>query len=420
MAARRKRQKGRVADPIIDQDTFAATPGTGVRARLGRNLMLKKMLSPSSLSSRLLFTLAPLASLAPEHQQEDSAPRVQFSELEAPVREDSPAAFFELHVDEGVHFLGRPIQLRLVFGIESELRDENLIQLFQQRLGVPVQVSAPWLGALDCTTSWPPSTTERDSNGTSFVLNGQIVWGRQTSSRSIEAKTYRIFEYETSFTPTCAPQLVLPEASIRFASATEFRADLFGRKAALDRTEQRASAKSLTIEVAPLPEAGRPVEFVDAIGSFTIDAELDQNRVEAGTPVELTLRISGTGNLESLTAPRLKRSAFHLLGVNPSFDADVLVLSYELVADEPGLHRLPETSLAYFDPTPPGSYRTVSTRALQVRVVPRKAELSPSLTIALYPPRAKPPADPLWPIALASAALLALLFITDPNRPDAR
>jgi len=378
------------------------------------------MLSPSALSAPLLFALAPLASAAPEKAQEEATPLEQLSELEVPALEDSGAAFFELHVDEGEHFLGQRIRLRLVFGIESSLQDENLIQLFQQRLGVPVQVSAPWLGALDCTTDWAAPTPESMSDGVSFVLNGQIAWGNQAGSRTIDTRPYRVFKYETSFTPTCAPRLVLPEASLRFASATEFRADLFGRNAAVDRTEQRASASSLTIEVAPLPEANRPVEFIDAIGTFTIDAQLDETRVEAGTPVMLTLLVRGTGNLESLTAPRLERSAFHQLGANRHFDGDTLELSYQLIADQPGTYRLPETSLAYFDPTPPGSYRTVSTGAFQVHVLPCEPEPAPLPAITLLPPRPKPPADPLWPIALAAAALLALLLLSQPDRASER
>ncbi len=60
----------------------------------------------------------------------------------------------------------------------------------------------------------------------------------------------------------------------------------------------------LEIESRPLPE-GAPDSFTNAVGSFTMDIGVSEKEVREGDPVNVDIEISGSGNLDSLDAPKL-------------------------------------------------------------------------------------------------------------------
>jgi len=58
--------------------------------------------------------------------------------------------------------------------------------------------------------------------------------------------------------------------------------------------------------VRPLPIAGRPASFVNAIGrGFSIEVDASRTVVSVGDPIELTLRLRGDGPLAGLSLPPL-------------------------------------------------------------------------------------------------------------------
>ncbi|HXV59869.1 MAG TPA: BatD family protein, partial [Vicinamibacteria bacterium] len=65
----------------------------------------------------------------------------------------------------------------------------------------------------------------------------------------------------------------------------------------------------VSIEVRPLPVAGRGREFEGAVGEYRFSAELNKEEVRAGDPVSLTFSIEGKGNLRVVKAPELPELA---------------------------------------------------------------------------------------------------------------
>ena len=58
----------------------------------------------------------------------------------------------------------------------------------------------------------------------------------------------------------------------------------------------RAEGQRQRLAVRPLPQAGRPAAFVNAIGGgFSIDVQASRTVVSVGDPVELTIRVRGDG-----------------------------------------------------------------------------------------------------------------------------
>ncbi len=78
--------------------------------------------------------------------------------------------------------------------------------------------------------------------------------------------------------------------------------DLLGRFRRINRVVQSGP---MTIDVMPLPEAGRPAFYDGAVGTFKLEAKAAPATVRVGEPVTLTVELTGEGNIDSasLTLP---------------------------------------------------------------------------------------------------------------------
>ena len=115
---------------------------------------------------------------------------------------------------------------------------------------------------------------------------------------------------------------------------------------------------SVTINVKPLPSAGRPANFSGLVGDFDLDVSLDKTETETGDPITYRIKYSGTGNIKSVKEP--------LLDFPPDFDVfDPKVdegvsksggtlsgrrsFDYLIVPRNPGEYKLPPINFTYFD-----------------------------------------------------------------------
>jgi hypothetical protein len=64
-------------------------------------------------------------------------------------------------------------------------------------------------------------------------------------------------------------------------------------------------SQTVTLKVLPLPEEGRPENFSGAVGEFTITASATPTTLTVGDPLAVDLVVSGSGNFDALTEPRL-------------------------------------------------------------------------------------------------------------------
>jgi hypothetical protein len=123
----------------------------------------------------------------------------------------------------------------------------------------------------------------------------------------------------------------------------------------------------VTLNVKPLPAAGRPETFGGAVGSFELSASLDRELTAVNDAVALKATVKGEGFLLAVSPPAFEAPAGIKL-----FDPEVrsssqgregkLVSSksweWILVPNAPGEIRLPPLEFHFFDPSL-GRYRTV-------------------------------------------------------------
>ncbi|MFC1683829.1 BatD family protein, partial [Candidatus Zixiibacteriota bacterium] len=161
--------------------------------------------------------------------------------------------------------------------------------------------------------------------------------------------------------------------------------DFFGRSKRVRVTNQ-----PVTITVQPLPAEGKPSGFTGTVGQYTIKASVDSHRIRAGEPLELTVRISGQGNLKTVPAPQLpsledfkifEPEAREKTSSGKDKISGSKTYKYVLIPKEEGQYDIEAMELVYFDPSS-SSYRTARTETIAIEVLPGEQQEYP-LTMGL-------------------------------------
>jgi hypothetical protein len=123
------------------------------------------------------------------------------------------------------------------------------------------------------------------------------------------------------------------------------------------RKDVKVETNGTTLEIKPLPTAGRPPNFSGAVGQFTVSSSIQPRRAKVGDPVTLRVEVRGLGNFDRMEEPTLAETkGWH--SYHPSEDITLLddvgvsavkTFSFPLTA-ETVTARSPEVVLSYFDP----------------------------------------------------------------------
>lgn len=297
----------------------------------------------------------------------------------------SGVAFLEIRAPRASFHAGEPIHVTLRFGFDEAFFTTNLVPLFRVPLEIPVQVAAPWIDDLPgATVRATPS--DAAPGAARFSLNETVAAARRVDDANVGGARQRVFELERTYFARGAGDLELPAARLRFAYGTRFGEHLLGDAAALDRAEGFVESAPRTLAILPLPEEGRPQSFTGAVGRFTLRTEVLPREIDEGGSVRLLLHVEGDGNFEAFDAPRLASTeSWRVLGTLEAESAEGRTLEYDLAPSSARATRVPQIAFAYFDTTPPASYRTLESEASSVVVRARQA--APEGGGAPAPPR---------------------------------
>ncbi|NUM88501.1 MAG: protein BatD, partial [Bdellovibrionales bacterium] len=130
------------------------------------------------------------------------------------------------------------------------------------------------------------------------------------------------------------------------------------------------SSAEETVEVLPLPEAGRPEGFSGAVGQFRANLSADKKQVPANSPVSFEFTVEGTGNFHAIEAPKLgfpqdfelyeSKASFQLgtpIGVARRLE-NRKVFSYLVLPRKEGSFTVPPVKFSWFD-VGTRSYKTI-------------------------------------------------------------
>ena len=194
---------------------------------------------------------------------------------------------------------------------------------------------------------------------------------------ALDGAQYTRFRFTVPVTPIRAGTMEVEPAQVVAGLQVGTGRDTFGFPVRRTRLF-KAVDEPRTLTVKPLPLAGRPPSFANAVGTaFSIQAQAARTVVQVGDPIELQVLIRGKGRLEGLSLPDL---------VNPQglpaehFTVADSPATGEIVNDGKGklfrvtvrltsaeAREIPRLGFSYFDPER-GTYETVYSEPIALSV----------------------------------------------------
>ncbi|MBT8325241.1 MAG: BatD family protein [Winogradskyella sp.] len=135
------------------------------------------------------------------------------------------------------------------------------------------------------------------------------------------------------------------------------RTDIFGNRI-MTRVPKTVSAGSRTINVKPLPEAGKPADFKGAVGDYSFNVTTTKTELNATESLQALVEVSGKGNLKLFELPKLTAPSSlevfepehkEYVSTNLSGMRGKISDSYTIVPAYKGKYPIPSISFSYFD-----------------------------------------------------------------------
>jgi len=154
------------------------------------------------------------------------------------------------------------------------------------------------------------------------------------------------------------------------------RRNMFGQYL-MANDNKRVSAGAKTINVKPLPEAGKPADFSGAVGRFDFRVIPSKTTLKNGESLDLNVSVAGTGNLKLFNLPKpVVPSALemydpvHTEKVNTPLSGMTGKVSdsYAIIPQYKGDYPIKAMSFTYFDPSL-GRYKTITSAEIMVKVL---------------------------------------------------
>ena len=152
--------------------------------------------------------------------------------------------------------------------------------------------------------------------------------------------------------------------------------DFFGGRL-MSQVHRTISAGSRTIDVKPLPEAGKPLDFSGAVGDFKFNVITSKTELNASESLQARVEVTGNGNLKLFQLPKLNLPS-SLEVYEPEHNENVstnlegmqgsIADSYTIVPQFKGKYPIPSISFTYFD-LKTETYKRVSSGEIVVDVL---------------------------------------------------
>ena len=113
----------------------------------------------------------------------------------------------------------------------------------------------------------------------------------------------------------------------------------------------KINSPPLIINVQPLPDENKPHSFAGAIGNFRLKADASPKEIKAGDPITLKIKISGEGNLDTVTSPLLSsKEGFKVYEPEVKQENGSKVFEQVLIPQSEKVKEIPELIFSFFNP----------------------------------------------------------------------
>lgn len=183
--------------------------------------------------------------------------------------------------------------------------------------------------------------------------------GQKVQTGTYNGETYRYLVLrKTVLYPQKSGKLDIEPLSLDITvQVPTSRRDIFGRRLMM-QAHRTVSAGKKTINVKPLPEAGKPADFSGAVGDFSFDVSLSKTELKASESLQAKVEVKGNGNLKLIKLPKISLPSSlevyepeHNENVRTTLDGMQGSISdtYTVVPQYKGKYPTPSISFSYFD-----------------------------------------------------------------------
>lgn len=222
----------------------------------------------------------------------------------------------------------------------------------------------------------PPSPTKEVLNGKEynvFVLKKSALFPTQTGTLTLDPA-----EAEGTVT-------VINSKKVKQADPFGgFFGNAFGDQYATTYEQEEVPVKlkstAININVSDLPKANKPATFDGAVGSYTIESNIDKTELTTDDNATITFRVSGSGNLKLIGTPVIKfpedldtydPEVHDTITNTNNIIAGYKTFSYSVSPRVAGSFTIPSTEFSFYEPGS-NSYKTLSTPSYTLHVKPGK------------------------------------------------
>ena len=209
------------------------------------------------------------------------------------------------------------------------------------------------------------------------VAGREVLW--QRGQTRIDGERFASLSFATTLLPEQPGQLHVGSATVVFEGVAGYRTvrDFFGRNVRQPVRERFVvPSNELQLRVKALPERGRPADFSGLVGRFEIVALAAPLEVKVGDPMELTVTVTGSGDLRRLQAPDLTRmSGFRDFRVSedspPALTVERATIRHTLRALHHEVAEIPALRISVFD-VDSGGYAELASEPIPITVHPTR------------------------------------------------
>ena len=200
-------------------------------------------------------------------------------------------------------------------------------------------------------------------------------------NETINGKQYTVATMKkVVLTPQKSGELIVPsldmEMVIRVAEKQKRRSMFDQFFGSFKNVKVEVKSNEQKINISRLPTAGQPKDFIGAVGTFSLKTNLDRTEVGVNEAINLTVNISGKGNLELISLPKIEFPAdFETydpktkqnISVTAAGTNGTRTFEYVLIPRYSGEFKLKPISFSYFDPETK-SYKKLSSEPIALNV----------------------------------------------------
>ncbi|MFH1073602.1 MAG: BatD family protein [Candidatus Firestonebacteria bacterium] len=119
------------------------------------------------------------------------------------------------------------------------------------------------------------------------------------------SKGYAVTELKTALFPASPGEYTIGKATLACTVPARGQGDDFFENFFERGRNEKLESKPVNITVMPLPKEGKPEDFSGTVGRFNLSVTADKQEVKTNEAVTLTITLAGTGNIKTITEPKL-------------------------------------------------------------------------------------------------------------------